>query len=182
MVQPYVGEVRMFGGSFAPASWAFCNGQSMPISEYSALFNLIGTTYGGNGTTTFNLPNLQGRLCVGMGQGPGLSNYTIGQAAGAETVTLTASQMPMHPHSLNATTTIASLGTPAGNLTGNASLLTNPANQHMYTTPGSPSPTTGNLNINACSFAGGSQPHSNLLPSLCVSFIIALFGIYPSQS
>jgi microcystin-dependent protein len=180
MVQPYIGEVRMFGGSFAPATWAFCNGQSLSIATYQALYSLIGTTYGGNGTTTFNLPNLQGRLCVGMGQGPGLSNYTIGQAAGTETVTLSVAQMPMHPHSLNATTTTASLGTPVNNLTGNATPLT-PSQQHMYTTTGSPSPTLGNLNVNACSFAGGSQPHNNLMPSLCVSFIIALFGIFPSR-
>ena len=178
MAQPYVGEVRMFGGSFAPASWAFCNGQSMSISEYSALYNLIGTTYGGNGTTTFNLPNLQGRLCVGMGQAPGLSNYTIGQTAGQETVTLTSNQMPMHSHALNATTTTANLGTPAGNLTGNATPLT-PTNQRMYA--GAPGQTTGNLAGNPVSLAGGNQPHSNLMPSLCVSFIIALFGIYPTQ-
>jgi microcystin-dependent protein len=173
MVQPYVGEVRMFGGSFAPAGWAFCNGQSLSVSEYQALFALIGTTYGGNGTTTFDLPNLQGRLCVGMGQGPGLSNYAIGQAAGAETVTLNATQMPMHTHALNATTTGATLGTPANNLTGKA------PSGRMYA--GAPGQTTGNLNVNSCSFAGGNQPHNNLMPSLCVSFIIALFGVYPSQ-
>ncbi len=176
MVQPYIGEVRMFGGNFAPVTWAFCNGQSMSISEYSALFNLIGTTYGGNGTTTFNLPNLQGRLCVGMGQGPGLSIYTIGQAAGGETVTLNTSQMPIHPHTLSASRTTATLGTPTNNLTGTVA-----SPEVMYTSPGSPGPTTGNLNVNSCSLIGGNQPHTNLMPSLCVSFIIALFGIYPSQ-
>ena len=179
MVQPYVGEVRMFGSSFAPVGWAFCNGQSMSVAEYQALFALIGTTYGGNGTTTFNLPNLQGRLCVGMGQGPGLSNYTIGQVGGAETVTLNATQMPMHNHALNATTTTANLGTPVNNLAGNATPLT-PTGQRMYA--GAPGQTTGNLSSNSCSFAGGNQPHNNLMPSLCVSFIIALFGIYPSQT
>ena len=173
MVQPYIGEVRMFGGNFAPVTWAFCNGQSMSISEYSALFNLIGTTYGGNGTTTFNLPNLQGRLCVGMGQGPGLSNYAIGQAGGTETVTPTTAQMPSHIHTLSATTTTSTLGTPGGNLTGKA------PSGRMYTA--SPGETTGNLNVNSCSLTGGNQPHTNLMPSLCVSFIIALFGIYPSQ-
>jgi microcystin-dependent protein len=176
MVQPYVGEVRMFGGNFAPVGWALCNGQSMSISEYEVLFNLIGTTYGGNGTTTFNLPNLQGRLCVGMGQGPGLSNYAIGQVGGTETVTLTTAQMPSHVHTLSATTTTAGLGTPTNNLTG---AVAKP--QLMYTIPGSPAPITGSLNVNSCTLTGGNQPHTNLMPSLCVSFIIALFGIYPSQ-
>jgi microcystin-dependent protein len=178
MAQPYIGEVRMFGGNFAPVNWAFCNGQAMSIAEYSTLYTLIGTTYGGNGTTTFNLPNLQGRLCVGMGQGPGLSNYVIGQSGGSETVTLTSSQMPLHNHALSATTTTASLGTPANNLTGNATPLT-PSGQRMYS--GAPGQTTGNLNTNSCSLAGGNQPHPNLMPSLCVTFIIALFGIFPSQ-
>jgi len=164
----------MFGGNFAPAGWALCNGQSMAISSYQALYALIGTTYGGNGTTTFNLPNLQGRVCIGMGQGPGLSNYTIGQAAGTETVTLNITQMPMHNHALNASTTGATLGTPQNNVTGKA------PSGNMYA--GSPGQTPGNLAGNPCTFAGGNQPHSNLMPSLCVSFIIALFGIYPSQS
>ena len=93
MTQPYVGEIRMFGGNFAPSSWAFCNGQTLAISQYQVLFTLIGTTYGGNGTTTFNLPNLQGQLAVGMGQGPGLSNYPIGQTGGVESVTLTTANM-----------------------------------------------------------------------------------------
>ena len=107
MTQPYVGEIRMFGGNFAPSNWAFCNGQTLAISQYQVLFTLIGTTYGGNGTTTFNLPNLQGQLAVGMGQGGGLSNYALGQMGGVESVTLTTSTMPSHNHLLDASKTTA---------------------------------------------------------------------------
>src|SRR5579863_4237911 len=112
MTQPYVGEVRMFGGNFAPSNWAFCNGQTMSISQYQVLFTLIGTTYGGDGQTTFNLPNLQGRLGVGMGQGGGLSNYVLGQSAGVEAVTLTTTTMAAHNHPLMASQTTATLNYP----------------------------------------------------------------------
>lgn len=176
MSQPYVGEVRMFGGNFAPVGWAFCNGQPMSISEYEVLYSLIGTTYGGNGTTTFNLPNLQGRLCVGMGQGLGLSNYVIGQAGGTETVTLTTAQMPVHNHPLSATTTPANQASP----TTTSLTAADASGTHTYTsTP--PAPVTGNFIASAVSNTGGNQPHTNLMPSLCVSFIIALLGVYPSQ-
>jgi microcystin-dependent protein len=180
MTQPYVGEIRMFGGSFAPSNWAFCNGQPMPISQYDVLYSLIGTTYGGNGQTTFNLPNLQGRLAVGMGTGNGLSPYVIGQAAGTETVTLTVGTMPSHNHPLMASKTVATLASPTGNVTGAGP--TSPAPAYLYTNPGSPSPQIGNLVSSSVAPSGGSVPHANMMPSLCVSFIIALFGIYPSQS
>ncbi len=180
MTQPYVGEIRMFGGNFAPSSWAFCNGQTLSISQYQVLFTLIGTTYGGNGTTTFNLPNLQGQLAVGMGQGPGLSNYPIGQTGGVESVTLTTANMGGHNHPLSATRTLANSGSPTGNLTGSAP--PSPGSQHMYTLPGSPSPTMQTFDARACGQGGGSLPHPNMMPSLCVSFIISLFGIFPSQS
>ncbi|HEX4409638.1 MAG TPA: tail fiber protein [Xanthobacteraceae bacterium] len=173
MVQPYVGEVRLFGGNFAPVGWALCNGQSLSISTNTALYALLGTIYGGDGVTTFNLPNMQGRLCVGMGQGPGLSNYVIGQVGGNEMITLSVNQMPMHTHMLSATTTTANQGNAGGNLTGKA------PSGDMYT---SGSPTLGLLGQNSTSMAGGSQPHSNLMPSVCVSYIIALVGIYPSQN
>jgi microcystin-dependent protein len=179
MTQPYVGEIRMFGGNFAPSDWAFCNGKSLPISQFQTLFTLIGTTYGGDGQTTFNLPNLQGRLGVGMGQGPGLSPYSIGQAGGAESITLATANMASHNHPLSATTTVATLGSPTGNLTGKTP--SSPVNQHMYTLPGSPSPTMGNLNAQSCGTGGGNLPHPNMMPSLCVSFIISLNGIFPSQ-
>ena len=173
MATPFVGEVRMFGGNFAPYQWAFCNGQSIAISANETLFSLIGTTYGGNGTTNFNLPDLRGRLCVGMGQGNGLSNYNIGQAAGVESVTLTTNQIPAHSHTLSAAIATANAYTPGGNLTAKA-----PAGD-MYTSIGTPA---GSLNGQSCTMAGGNQPHSNLMPSLCVSFIIALYGIYPTRN
>jgi microcystin-dependent protein len=178
MTQPYIGEVRMFGGSFAPLNWAFCNGQSVPISENTALFNLIGTTYGGDGQTTFNLPNLQGRLAVGVGQGPGLSPYTIGQVGGSETVTLTTATMASHSHSLSASKNTVTTNLPSGNLTGAG--LTSPATAYFYTN--APTTGTGNLNNATVTNTGGNQPHPNLMPSQCVSFIIALYGIYPSQT
>jgi microcystin-dependent protein len=184
MTQPYVGEIRMFGGNFAPSNWAFCNGQTMAISQFNTLFALIGTTYGGNGQTTFNLPNLQGQLGVGMGQGGGLSNYVLGQVGGAETVTLTTTQMAAHNHSLNASKTTATFAypnSPTANLTGAAP--TSPvAAAALYTNPGSPSPQIGNLDPRTVGTSGGSAPHPNMMPSLCVSFIISLYGIFPSQS
>jgi microcystin-dependent protein len=180
MTQPYVGEIRMFGGSFAPQGWAFCNGQSVPIADNTTLYTLIGTTYGGNGQTTFNLPNLQGRLAVGMGQGNGLSPYTIGQVGGTENVTLTAATMASHSHPLMASKTTATLASPTNNVTGAAPAT--PTQAYLYTTPGSPTPQTGNLNAQSTAMSGGSQPHPNLMPSLCVTFIIALYGIFPSQN
>ncbi len=179
MTQPFIGEVRMFGGNFAPLNWAFCNGQTLPIAQNDVLYSLIGTTYGGDGQSTFALPNLQGRLCVGFGQGQGLSPYTIGQVGGTEQVTLTASTMPAHSHSLVATTTTANQTNPGGNLTGTAP---SGGGAVMYTVQGSQALKMGDLNAQACSSTGGSQPHPNLMSSLCVTFIIALFGIFPSRS
>ncbi len=180
MTQPYVGEIRMFGGNFAPRTWMFCNGQSLPISQYQTLYTLIGTTYGGNGTTTFNLPNLQGQLGVGMGQGPGLSNYAIGQTGGVESVTLTTSTMPGHSHSLMASKVTATTNSPTGNLTG--ATPTSPTHAVLYTLPGSPAPTMGTLNAQSVALNSGNLPHPNMMPSLCLSFIISLYGIFPSQS
>ena len=175
MTQPIIGEVRMFGGNFAPRGWAFCNGQLLAISEYEALYTLIGTTYGGNGTTNFALPDLQGRLVVGMGQGTGLSNYALGQKAGTETVTLMTTQLAGHTHTMQATTTIGNNYQPGGLLTGQI------ANEFMYTIPGTPAPTTGNMLPSACSQTGGTTPHENLMPSQCLTFIICLFGIFPTH-
>jgi microcystin-dependent protein len=174
MTQPYVGEVRMFGGNFAPAGWALCNGASMSISNNTVLYQLIGTTYGGDGVNTFNLPNLQARLAVGMGQGTGLSNYVLGQAAGSETVTITTSQLPSHNHPLRATTTAATLNTPGGNLTGQPA-----SGARMYTSTNTP---LVNLNSASCTMTQGNMPHQNMMPFQCVTFIIALYGIFPSQS
>lgn len=172
MGQPHIGEIRMFGGSFAPAGWAFCNGQTMPISENEALFTLIGTTYGGDGQETFNLPNLQGRVPIHMGTGPSGTTFQLGEMAGVENVTLTVQQIPVHNHPLLASADAASTLNPAGNVIGTP--LT--ATPFFAATP--------NLSLapQAISSVGGSQPHENVQPYLCVSFIISLFGVFPSQN
>jgi microcystin-dependent protein len=171
MAQPYVGEIRMFGGNFAPVGWAFCNGALMPISENDTLFTLIGTTYGGNGTTTFQLPNLQGRLPIHQGTGGGLSNYTIGQAAGVESVTLSINQIPSHNHLATVSTTAATASSPQGNVVANGT-----ANLFLRDV------ISDTMNANSVGISGGSQPHSNIMPYLCISFIISLYGVFPSQT
>ncbi len=173
MGQPYVGEIRMFGGSFAPAGWMTCDGQLIPISENDTLFNLIGTTYGGDGQSTFALPNISGRLPLDQGQSPSTgTNYTIGQTAGTSTVTLTPNQIPIHNHAViadnnNATTINTS---PTNGTYGNATPKTDysaTATLHpMFPLPGQ----------------GGNQPHDNMMPYLAVTYIISMFGIFPSQN
>lgn len=172
MAHPFVGEIRLFAGNFAPNGWAFCDGSLLSIAQNDVLFSLIGTTYGGDGQNTFALPDMRGRVPVHQGQGPGLSPYMIGQAAGVEQVTLLAQQMPSHSHVLNATTADATTGTGvAGDLTGKA------ATTSFYgSTPGG-----GALASQALTTSGGSQPHNNMAPFLGLNFIISLFGIYPSQ-
>jgi microcystin-dependent protein len=167
----FVGEIRMFGGNFAPAGWAFCNGQLLDISQNSTLFNLIGTTYGGDGTTTFALPDLQGRLPVHQGTGAGLSNRVIGEKSGVETVTLITTQIPSHAHTALGQSATGNQPSPAGNVWAASSL-----NQF--------SSSAANVAMNAASIgnSGGSQPHSNFMPYLCINFIISLFGIFPSRN
>jgi len=181
MTQPYLGEVRMFGGNFAIRGWALCNGQLMSIQQNSALFSLLGTTYGGDGVQTFALPNLQSRVAIGQGNGAGLSPRVIGQAAGVETVTLTTAQMPAHSHSFVASMTGASSAGP-----GSSYVCGTPSNAsaHFYTiNDGSqPPPTPEKLTGASCSNVGSNLPHENLMPYLCVSFLIALQGIFPSRN
>jgi microcystin-dependent protein len=173
MSQPYVGEIRMFGGSFAPAGWAFCNGALISISENETLFNLIGTTYGGDGQETFALPDLQGRVPIHAGQGPGISqNYQLGQKAGAESVLLTTQQIPSHSHAWLAS------NDPSNSLIPTNNVVSTPLNITPYFAGNASVP----LNASSLQPAGGSQPHDNMIPYLVVSFIISLFGIYPSQS
>ena len=173
MSQPFVGEIRMFGGNFAPAGWAFCDGQVMPISENDTMFNLIGTTYGGDGQETFGLPDLQGRVPMHAGQGPGITqNYQIAEKGGLETVTLTSNQIPVHNHAVLASTDFGQSPQPQG------ALFAQPTTGTMYAA-GSP---LVNLNANTLSTAGGSQPHENMQPYLTVSFIISLFGNFPTQN
>ncbi len=173
MANMYVGEIRMFGGNFAPKGWAFCNGQILPISQNQALFSLIGTFYGGDGMTTFALPNLQGRFAIHQGTGGG-SSYTIGQASGSPTSTLTTNNLPSHNHALNCVASGGNQPSPVGALPAIESTGTS----SNYSTAAS----TGQMNGNAISFVGGALPFSTIPPYLCVSFIIALQGIFPSRS
>lgn len=173
MSQPFVGEIRMFGGNFAPAGWAFCDGSVIPISENDTLFNLIGTTYGGDGQTTFNLPDLRGRLPMHQGQGAGLSSYVIGQNGGVENVTLTTNQIPAHTHAPLSVSGNGNQSTPQNGVWAGVANSIYTSNQ--------PS-TTFNFNALLGGNAGGSQPHENLMPFLAVSFIISLFGVFPTQN
>ena len=173
MGEPYIGEIRMFGGSFAPAGWAFCNGALMPISENDALFTLIGTTYGGDGQETFALPNLQSRIPIHAGQGPGISqSYQLGEAAGVEQVTLTMQQIPMHNHPFSASTGASNSLTPTNQV------LAQSTQRAIYFE----ATTTTSLAGNALVAQGGSQPHDNMMPFLCINFIISLFGVFPQQT
>jgi microcystin-dependent protein len=175
MGEPFVGEIRMFGGTFAPAGWAMCQGQSLPISENETLFNLIGTTYGGDGQETFQLPNLSGRVPVHMGQGPGITqNYVIGESAGVESVTLSTQQIPIHTHALTASTDFGQNPQPQD------AMFAQPTTGKMYTGSGQ-SPLVS-LAATMLSPVGGSQPHENMQPYLALTFIISLFGVYPSQT
>ncbi len=176
MSEPFIGEIRMFAGTFAPRGWALCDGQLLAISQNDALFSLLGTTYGGDGRTTFGLPDLRGRVPVhaGSGTGPGLSARPLGQKAGSETVTLTTQQIPSHAHTpVKASTEPADDSNPAGKALAATSY-------DVYIT----NPTVGltDLAAGAVTSVGGSQPHDNAQPFLCVNFIIALVGIYPSRN
>ena len=170
MSEPFVGEIRMFAGNFAPRGWAFCDGQLLAVSQNDALFSLLGTIYGGDGRTTFGLPDLRGRLPIHAGTGPGLSPRRLGAKSGAENVTLTVNQMPSHHHAINAVTDAAQVGTVSGTITANAPV-------DLYREDA----TDENFNGDAISKVGGSRSHTNLMPYLCVHFIIALVGIYPSR-
>jgi len=172
MGEPYVGEIRMFAGNFAPNGWMFCEGQTLPISENEVLFQLIGTTYGGDGEETFNLPNLAGRVPMHMGTGPDGTTYQIGEMAGTEQETLSVQQIPTHSHPLLASSAPGTETAPGGNLTGQ------PATKRIYAAATAPSA----MNAAAVQPAGGSQPHENTQPFLCINFIISLFGVFPTQT
>ena len=167
MAQPYVGEIRMFAGNFAPAGWMFCEGQLLPISEYETLFQLIGTTYGGDGESTFALPDLRGRIPIHQGNG-----FILAETGGAEQITLTVSQIPAHTHPLLASTNVSQDTNPQGKVLGQsgAALL------YIQDT------TDSNMSVQAVTPVGGNQPHTNFQPYLCVDFIISLFGIFPSPT
>ena len=173
MAQPYVGEIRMFAGNFAPAGWSFCDGSPLPISENETLFQLIGTTYGGDGESTFNLPDLRGRVPIHQGNGPGQS-FIVGEAGGVEEVTLTTNQIPVHSHALLASIDLAT----SNNVQNNLAASIAPGVISAYGTD----PPTGAIDPTSISPVGGSQPHTNFQPYLCISYIISLFGIFPSPT
>jgi microcystin-dependent protein len=172
MAQPYIGEIRMFAGNFAPAGWAFCSGQLMPISQNDSMFVVIGTTYGGDGESTFALPNLQSRVPMHFGNGPDGVNYQIAEQAGVESVTLTTQQIPIHSHVLIGSLTAANTGDPTNKVFGTSG-------QVAYLIEADPEV---QLNAQAVTPAGGSQPHENCQPFLCINYIISLFGLFPSQT
>lgn len=181
MSDVFVGQIMMFGGNFAPRGFAFCNGQLLAIAQNQALFSLLGTAYGGNGIQNFALPNLQCNLPIGAGHGPGLSNYVLGQVGGTPSVTIDTTTMPTHLHALNATQTPGSAtkvgsGVVPGQPTGSS--------PEFYAAPAQGQPPLVPLTMatGVCGPTGGSQPHTNLMPSLCISFIIALQGIFPSRT
>ena len=172
MSQPFIGEIRMVGFNYPPLGWAACNGQLLPISEYDALFALIGTTYGGDGQSTFALPDLRGRLPLHMGQGQGLSIYPIGQASGTESETLNTLQMPIHQHSVMVARDGTRTSSPAGNM-----LASGEADVYTHDT-GTPVP----MSPQEVASVGSTQSHPNMHPFLCVNFVIALYGIFPSRN
>lgn len=171
MSEPFVGEIRMFAGNFAPRGWAFCDGQLLAVSQNDALFSLLGTIYGGDGRTTFGLPDMRGRIPIHAGSGPGLSPRRLGAKAGVEKVTLTVNQLPSHTHELHATSAPGIDNSPSGKLTADS------PSALMYR-EGAP---TQNMATTAITGVGGSRSHTNLMPFLCIHFIIALVGIYPSR-
>ena len=169
---PYIGEILLFAGNFAPVGWALCDGQLLAINQNQALFSILGTTYGGDGTTNFALPDLRGRVPIGFGQGTGLSNYIQGAIAGEESHALTTPEMPQHTHTANADTGNGTSDSPSNNVPA----VNNEGIQHYGTT------VNGTMNSNAIGTAGGNQPHNNLQPYLVLNYIIAVLGVFPSRS
>lgn len=171
MSQPYVGEIRIFAGNFAPAGWMFCDGSLLAIGQNDTLFNLIGTTYGGDGQQTFALPDLRGRVPVHQGQGPGLSHRSMGEFGGTEAVTIAPNQLPVHSHRLRVEPGLANGSSGVGGL-----LAASPVKFYAASSP------TVAMAPQAISLQGGGQPHNNMAPFLGLSYIISLFGVFPSQA
>jgi microcystin-dependent protein len=170
MSSPFVAEIRIFGFNFAPTGWAQCNGQLLPISQNTALFSLLGTMYGGDGKSTFGLPNLEASVAVGQGQGPGLSEYFIGQEGGSQFITLLQTEMPAHSHSWQGDEGNGLFTTPANAFLGSGN--------QMYLTPAA---VNANLAPQALALTGGSQPHNNMMPYLTLNFCIAMQGVFPAR-
>lgn len=174
MSNPFIGEIRMFGGNFAPRGWALCDGQLLAISQNQALFSLFGTLYGGDGRTTFGLPELRGRVPLHQGQGPGLSNRSIGQRLGAENATVSANELPAHSHELQGSNNFGGDTSPANNLPGTGSGI------NLYSND--PAAVGVTMQGNAITATGGGQTHANVMPFQCVNFIVSLVGVYPSRN
>ncbi|MBW7476072.1 tail fiber protein [Paenibacillus oenotherae] len=170
MSDQYVGEIRMFGGNFAPVGWLPCDGRILSISQYEVLYVLLGTTYGGDGNTTFALPDLRGRIPFSMGRSTTGTNYVLGQRAGVESVTLTSQQMPAHTHLAAASDITGTIASPSNNYWGGST-------EEQYSTETA----DGRMDVRSLTPTGGNQPHDNMMPSLVISFIIATEGIFPSQ-
>lgn len=178
-MEGYIAEIRLFAGNFAPRGWAFCQGQIMSIAQNTALFSLLGTTYGGNGQTTFALPDFRGRVAVGTGQGPGLPSMVLGQVGGEPTHTLIITEMPAHNHFISANTSgQATTANPTNNMLGIGKVPSSSETINMYSSPAAGS----NLNSSSISVAGGSQPHNIMQPYLGMNYIICLEGIFPSRN
>ncbi|WP_439893442.1 phage tail protein (plasmid) [Ralstonia sp. 25C] len=177
-MEPFIGEIRLFAGTYAPQGWLLCQGQVISISDNETLFTLLGTTYGGDGQSTFGLPNLQGTLPIGQGQGVGLTNRIIGQQLGSEDVTLTQAQIPAHSHTVFATSETATTVTPGPGVM----LATVPNAQGFYDAGTANPPTKAAFSSKAIAVAGSSQPHSNHMPTASINYIIATAGIFPTQS
>jgi microcystin-dependent protein len=175
MADPFVAEIRIFPFNFAPTGWAFCDGQLMPISQNTALFSLLGTTYGGDGKSNFALPNMQGNAPMHPGQGPGLSLHDLGETGGSDTVTLLESEIPTHSHALMGNTTTGTKSVP----TGNSLARTSGATPYL---PSNPAPQLAAMAPQALTPSGGDQPHNNLMPYLTLNFCIALQGVFPPRS
>jgi microcystin-dependent protein len=172
MSEPFIGEIQMFAGNFAPRSWALCDGQLLAISQNDALFSLLGTTYGGDGRTTFGLPDLRGRIPIHMGTGPGLSPRSLGSKAGTENETITSNQLPAHGHPVKASSSVADASAPGNRVVAESSLF------DLYQSA-APSAVMSSSTVGS---SGSNQSHGNVMPFQCVNFIIALVGVYPSRN
>jgi len=179
----YIGQIVLFAGNFAPRNWSLCQGQIIQINTNTALFSILGTTYGGNGSTTFALPDLRSRVPVGQGQGPGLSNWILGQQQGAEEVNLTINEMPMHNHNIMVSNNLGTSATATNGTSclaaANTSYGGDQLTVNIYNTDTAPADVLGMKSIAP---AGGSIPHSNIQPSLCLNYIICLYGIFPTRN
>jgi microcystin-dependent protein len=181
-MEPFIGQIMMFGSNFAPRGWAFCNGQLLAISSNTALFSLLGTQYGGDGRTTFGLPDLRGRCAVGMGNGPGLTPRQIGEVIGQEAVTLTPNEMPAHTHQLLANNTDGNTNDPANNTLAKESVTIERSAPAFPVNGYSSNAANVSMSTSSIGSSGGNAPHNNMQPSLAMNYVIALEGIFPSRS